>query len=111
MAAGGFVAFTPVPADGISQEDRASDSVPTPRSLSTDASEKVYYSEPETTFDGKLTLITIGGSRDQIKFDHDSSYGWLIHMAKEFWNKNTCQSTPAKADDIQLGFCINGKKL
>ena len=59
--------------------------------------------------EGELTLLTLDGKAERIPFDHVSSYGWLLHRATEFWNKNTSSSVPARVAETQIGFCLRGK--
>ena len=54
-------------------------------------------------------MLTLDGKAERIPFDHVSSYGWLMHRATEFWNKNASSSVPAMVAEIQIGFCLRGK--
>jgi len=87
----------------------SSDEVSTPSTPSIYAYAPDCWSDEDARYEGELTLLTLGGKEERIRFDHESSYGWLLHSAKEFWNKNTCCSVLARVDDIQIGFRINGK--
>jgi len=87
----------------------SSDDVSTPNTPSLDAYKVDGYSDGDPMYEGELTLLTLSGKAERIPFDHVSSYGWLLHRATEFWNKNTSSSVPAMVADIQIGFCLRGK--